>query len=68
MPHQQITMKDIAKALGVSVATVSRALADNPSISEKRRRTIQEYAKEHNLYLMFLRSHCVIPRQEHKKS
>ena len=48
MPHQQITMKDIAKALGVSVATVSRALADNPSISEKRRRTIQEYAKEHN--------------------
>ena len=45
MPHQQITMKDIAKALGVSVATVSRALADNPSISEKRRRIIQEYAK-----------------------
>ena len=48
MPHSQITMKDIAKALGVSVATVSRALADNPSISEKRRKTIQEYAKEHN--------------------
>ena len=48
MPHQQITMKDIAKALGVSVATVSRALADNPSISEKRRKSIQEYAKEHN--------------------
>ena len=48
MPHSQITMKDIAKALGVSVATVSRALADNPSISEKRRKMVQEYAKEHN--------------------
>ena len=48
MPHAQITMKDIAKALGVSVATVSRALADHPGISEKRRKSIQEYAKEHN--------------------
>ena len=48
MPHTQITMKDIAKALGVSVATVSRALADHPGISEKRRKSIQEYAKEHN--------------------
>lgn len=48
MPQPQITMKDIAKALGVSVATVSRALAENPSISEKTRKKVQEYAKEHN--------------------
>lgn len=48
MPQPQITMKDIAKALEVSVATVSRALADNPSISEKTRKRVQEYAKEHN--------------------
>jgi LacI family transcriptional regulator/LacI family repressor for deo operon, udp, cdd, tsx, nupC, and nupG len=48
MPQNQITMKDIAKALGVSVATVSRALADHPGISEARRKEIQEYAKEHN--------------------
>lgn len=48
MPQPQITMKDIAKALSVSVATVSRALADNPSISEKTRKKVQEYAKEHN--------------------
>lgn len=41
-------MKDIAAALNVSVATVSRALADNPSISEGRRKVIQEYAKEHH--------------------
>lgn len=48
MPQVQITMKDIAKALGVSVATVSRALSDNPCISEQRRKLIQDYAKEHN--------------------
>lgn len=44
----QITMKDIARELGVSVATVSRALSDSPSISQKRRDLIQNYAKEHD--------------------
>lgn len=43
-----ITMKDIARALGVSVATVSRALKDSPRISEEKRRQIQQYAREHN--------------------
>ena len=42
------TMKDIAQALGISVATVSRALKGSPRISEERRRTIQQYAREHN--------------------
>lgn len=41
-------MKDIARDLGVSVATVSRALKDSPRISETKRREIQEYAREHN--------------------
>ena len=41
-------MKDIARELGISVATVSRALSDSPRISEERRRQIQAYAREHN--------------------
>lgn len=46
--HTPITMKDIAKALGVSVATVSRALKDSPRISASRREAIKAYAREHN--------------------
>ena len=45
-----MTMKDIARELGISVATVSRALKDSPRISEERRRMIQQYAREHNFY------------------
>lgn len=45
-----ITMKDIAQALGVSVATVSRALKDNPRISKEQREKIQAYAREHHFY------------------
>ena len=43
-------MKDIAQELGVSVATVSRALKDSPLISEEMRKTIQSFAHEHNFY------------------
>jgi DNA-binding LacI/PurR family transcriptional regulator len=46
--NSPITMKDIARDLGVSVATVSRALKDSPRISEAKRKEIQEYAREHN--------------------
>ena len=45
-----MTMKDIAKEFGISVATVSRALKDSPRISEERRKAIQQYAHEHNFY------------------
>lgn len=41
-------MKDIARNLGVSVATVSRALKDSPRISAEKRKLIQDYAREHN--------------------
>lgn len=45
-----ITMKDIARTLGVSVATVSRALRDSPRISEEQRNRINRYAREHNYF------------------
>jgi len=43
-----ITMKDIARELNVSVATVSRALKNSPRISRQQRERIQAYANEHN--------------------
>jgi LacI family transcriptional regulator/LacI family repressor for deo operon, udp, cdd, tsx, nupC, and nupG len=43
-----LTMKDIATEIGVSVATVSRALKDSPRISKELRNRIQQYAREHN--------------------
>lgn len=48
MNKPQITIKDIARALGVSPSTVSRALKDNPDISRDMREQIQTYAREHN--------------------
>lgn len=45
-----MTMKDIAREFGISVATVSRALKDSPRISIERRKAIQQYAREHNFY------------------
>ena len=47
-------MKDIAREFNTSVATVSRALKDSPRISEEKRRSIQQYAKEHNFFPNFL--------------
>lgn len=42
------TLKQIAKELGVSVSTVSKALNDSPEISEPTKNKIQEYAKLKN--------------------
>ena len=44
------TMKDIARELGVSVATVSRALKDSPRISTEQKERIKKFAREHNFY------------------
>ena len=48
MDKTPLTMKDIAREFGISVATVSRALKDSPRISAVRRAEIQKYAREHN--------------------
>lgn len=42
------TLKEIAKELGVSVSTVSKALNDSPEISEPTKIRVQEYAKLKN--------------------
>lgn len=48
MKVQSITIKDIAKALGISFSTVARALNDNYAISEATRKRVKEYAVKHN--------------------
>jgi LacI family transcriptional regulator len=47
MKKSKLTIKDIAKALNISVSTVSRALNNNPDISSETIRLVQDYAKEH---------------------
>ena len=42
----EITIHDIAKKLGISATTVSRALNNNPVISEKTRELIKQTAEE----------------------
>lgn len=44
----QVTIKDIAKILGISVSTVSRALKDHPDISAETKREVQALAKKLN--------------------
>ncbi|MFT6895495.1 MAG: LacI family transcriptional regulator, partial [Algoriphagus sp.] len=44
----QVTMKEIAKKLGVSVSTISRALKDSPELHIETKRKIVEMAKEMN--------------------
>ena len=43
MKRANVTMKDIARELGVSVATVSRALKDSPRIAAEKREEIKRY-------------------------
>ncbi len=40
------TIKDIAKALGISASTVSRALKDHPDISRETKEAVNELAKK----------------------
>lgn len=48
MKFQQLTLKDIANTLGVSVSTASRALRGGYEISEETRQRVVEYAKTIN--------------------
>ena len=46
MKSSQATIKDIAKALGISPSTVSRALKDHPDISVATKRAVKELAMQ----------------------
>jgi len=48
MAQKITTIKEIAKKLGISISTVSRALHDNPSIGLQTRKRVQQLAKELN--------------------
>lgn len=48
MNFETVTIKDIAKALGLSTSTVSRALRDSYEISTETKKTVLEYAEKHN--------------------
>lgn len=48
MSDHSITIKDIATALQLNISTVSRALNDHFSISERTRELVQQYAREHH--------------------
>jgi LacI family repressor for deo operon, udp, cdd, tsx, nupC, and nupG len=48
MDNKLPTIKEIAKRLGVSVSTVSRALSDHPRIGLRTKMRVQELAKELN--------------------
>lgn len=48
MSFSQITIKDIARELGISPSTVSRALKDHPDISTATKKAVNELAKKLN--------------------
>jgi LacI family transcriptional regulator len=48
MKFEAVTIKDIAKALGLSTSTVSRALRDSYEISEQTKQLVKEYARKIN--------------------
>jgi LacI family transcriptional regulator len=48
MKFEALTIKDIAKALDLSVSTVSKALRGSYEISEETKKLVLAYAQEHN--------------------
>jgi len=46
MKSSQVTLKDIARKLGLSTSTVSRALQDHPDISIKTKEAVHKLAQE----------------------
>ena len=70
-----LTLKDIAQAMGVSVTTVSKALKDYKDISTETKQRIRAYAEKVNFrpnaHASFLRTHktrligLILPRLKH---
>jgi DNA-binding LacI/PurR family transcriptional regulator len=50
MKFEAVTIKDIAKALGLSTSTVSRALRDSYEISPETKKKVLEYAEKINYH------------------
>jgi LacI family transcriptional regulator len=50
MKFEAVTIKDIAKALGLSTSTVSRALRDSYEISSETKKLVLEYAEKLNYH------------------
>lgn len=48
MKSSLISINDIARALGISPSTVSRALKDHPDISNQTKRIVKDYAEKVN--------------------
>jgi LacI family transcriptional regulator len=48
MRYNQVTIKDIARELGISPSTVSRALKDHPDISPDTKKAVNELAEKLN--------------------
>lgn len=48
MNFNQVTIKDIARELGISPSTVSRALKDHPDISPETKKAVNELAEKLN--------------------
>ncbi|MDB4014968.1 LacI family transcriptional regulator [Flavobacteriaceae bacterium] len=72
---KNLTLKDIASALNISVTTVSKALKNYPDVSVKTKERVKAYAEKVNFtpnsFAAFLRTHesktvgVVIPRLNH---
>ena len=48
MKQHRVSLKDLAAQLGVSIATVSRALRNSHEVGEELRERVQKLAKELN--------------------
>lgn len=48
LKSETLTLKDIAKALNLSVATVSKAVRDSHEISDATKKLVNDYASKHN--------------------
>ena len=47
---KKLTMDDVAKALGVSKTTVSRAVSGKGRIGEETRQRVKDYIAQHNYH------------------